>query len=206
MVSTASLSCTTTLIVADDVDDASSKIETIRASTAGAPGLFGYIFRAVFGPVSPIGAGPLVTPGVYRTYGSIYEKLALIPSHHPPHVADQVIPTSVNARTPYRVAYHIWKPQPQFKKSDPPPPDFRIAIVNAREIGVPTIAQLSGLFDSVPVDATAEGKNMFHKLKDGHRNVIVAVVESGVTSFLKFGDSGFADEALHRRNCVGAVH
>jgi tRNA-splicing endonuclease subunit Sen54 len=93
----------------------------------------------------------------------------------------------------------MWKPIPNFRKSDPPPPDFRIAVVNAREMGIPTLSQLSPLFDSVPLDTTAASKNMFQKLKDGYRNVIVAVVDSGVTSFLKFGDVGFADEVMYRR-------
>jgi tRNA-splicing endonuclease subunit Sen54 len=139
----------------------------------------------------------MVSPGVYHSYESIYQRLALIPSHHPPH--EPISLTSDNARLPYRIAYNMWKPQPKFKKSNPPPPDFRIAIVSSRDVGVPTLAQLSALFDSVPVDSTAAGKNMFQKLKDGYRNVIVAVVDSGVTSFLKFGDVGFGDELLYTR-------
>lgn len=174
---------------------------TIRASTAGRPGIFAQIYNiynAFFGPQP---SGPLVSRCVHRTYESIYRNLALIPSHHPPH---QAIPlNSSDARLPYRIAYHVWKPQPNFKKSDPPPPDFRIAVVNARDMGVPTLAQLSALFNSVPIDSSAAGKNMFQKLKDGHRNVILAVVDAGVTSFLKFGDVGFADEPLYMRKPAG---
>ena len=173
----------------------------IRTSTAGRPGIFAQIYNiynAFFGPQP---SGPLISQCVYRTYESIYRNLALIPSHHPPH---QTLPLDSSiARLPYRVAYHVWKPQPNFKKSDPPQPDFRVVVVSARDMGVPTLAQLSALFDSVPVDSKAAGKSMFQKLKDGHRNVILAVVDAGVTSFLKFGDVGFADEPLYMRKPAG---
>jgi tRNA-splicing endonuclease subunit Sen54 len=170
---------------------------TIWAPTTKPPGLFNSLFNIIFGPKSLPSAGPLVSKSVYRSYEPIYQRLSLIPSHHPPHEPTPV--DSGNARLPYRIAYHMWKPLPNFKKSDPPPPDFRIAVVNAGESGVPTLAQLSALFDSAPLDTTAARKNMFQRLKDGYRNVIVAVVDSGVTSFLKFGDVGFADEVLYRR-------
>ncbi|KAA8902091.1 tRNA-splicing endonuclease subunit sen54 N-term-domain-containing protein [Sphaerosporella brunnea] len=183
----------------DDEIDTSPRlpIVTVRASTSQAPGMFTSIYNSVFGPKALPEAGPLVSESVYRSYESIYQRLSLIPSHHPPH--DPVAINSANARLPYRIAYYMWKPVPNFKKSDPPPPDFRISVVNAREMGMPTLSQLSPLFDSVPHDATAAKKNLFQRLKDGYRNVIVAVVDSGVTSFLKFADVGFADEVMYKR-------
>jgi tRNA-splicing endonuclease subunit Sen54 len=173
---------------------------TIRESTTRPPGLFTCIFNVLFSR-NPPKSGPLVTNGVYHSYEYIYKKVSLIPSHHPPH--KHTITSNSAAKFPYRIAYYIWKPQPKFKKSDPPPPDFRIAVVSAREVGIPTLAQLSALFDSVPVDTAAAGKNIYQKLKDGYRNVIVAVVDFGVTSFLKFADVGFGDETLYKRRAGG---
>ena len=49
--------------------------------------------------------------------------------------------------------------------------------------------------ESVPVNEGVKDKNVFVKLKDGWRNVVIAVVDSGVTSFLKMGDVGFGWES-----------
>lgn len=173
----------------------------IRASTSQSPGLFSHIFRLVFSPrrrrhASP--SGPLVPSKVHRSYGSIYASLALIPSHHPPTTPIPLSP-GTGTKSPYRIAYHVWKPHPNFKKSNPGPPDFRIAIVSARDTGIPTLEELAALMECVPVNETLESRNMFVKLKEGYRSVILAVVDSGVTSFLKFGDSGFADQVLFER-------
>lgn len=170
---------------------------TVRTATTTSPGIFAQLFSSFFGETPVPRSGPVVAPGAYRSYEAIYSRLSLIPSHHPPHTTDFTT-TTAPAKNPFRVAYNVWKPQPHFKKSDPPPPDFLVAVVSARETSLPTLAQLSALFDSVPVDAKAAGKNQFHRLKDGYRNVVVAVVDSGVTSFIKFADVGFADEPMYK--------
>lgn len=139
--------------------------------------------------------GPLVTPASCRSYPSIYQRLYLIPSHHPPKSTTHA-PNPHAATSPFSITFHIWKPQPHFKKSDPPAPDFRVAVVSARETTMPSLRELTDLFDSVPVDESAKTKTQFSRLKDGWRNVIIAVVDSGVTSYLKLADVGFADEPM----------
>ncbi|CRK29395.1 hypothetical protein BN1723_018396, partial [Verticillium longisporum] len=51
---------------------------------------------------------------------------------------------------PFKVFFHVWRPSkhPVFSKSDPPPPDLRIAVVDARDTFVPELEQLEALFDS----------------------------------------------------------
>lgn len=164
---------------------------------AGAIGIFTTIasrLASLLTP-SPPPSGPLITSSTYRSYPAIYQRLSLIPSHHPPHSASYPLNPS-SSTSPFRITYHIWKPQPHFKKSDPPPPDFRVAVVSARETNIPTLQELSGLFDGVPVDESVKEKSQFMRLKEGWRNVILAVVDSGVTSYIKVADVGFADEVM----------
>lgn len=144
---------------------------------------------------APPAAGPLIAPGAYRSYPEIYQRLALIPSHHPPRSSAHA-PSTASATAPFRIAYHIWKPRPNFKKSDPPPPDFRVAVVSARETSMPTLQELAGLFEGVPVDESVKEKSQFARLKEGWRNVVIAVVDSGVTSYIKVADVGFAGEEM----------
>jgi len=172
-------------------------VGTIRPATTTSPGIFKQLFATLFlTRPKPPPAGPVVAQGTYRTYDSIYSRLSIIPSHHPPHTPTNIITAA--SETPFRIAYKVWKPQPHFKKSDPPPADFLVAVISARETSLPTLSQLSALFDSVPVDEKTSGKPQFQRLKDGYRNVILAIVDSGVTSFIKFADVGFGDEPMYK--------
>lgn len=179
------------------------KAETIRPLTAARPGIFAQIFSKLFGPKPAPPHGPVIGKGVYRSYEQIYARLSLIPSHHPPHAHTHPV-TTLSSKTPFRVAYQVWKPRPHFRKARPPPADFLVAVVSARETSLPTLAQLAGLFESVPVDANAGGRSQNMRLKEGYRNVIIAIVDAGVTSFIKFADVGFGDELLYKWKPGGA--
>ncbi|KAH0563050.1 hypothetical protein GP486_002383 [Trichoglossum hirsutum] len=161
-------------------------------------GLFRSIFNSTFGSRPPSPSGPLVEPGLWRSYSGIYERLALIPFHNPVLSASESI-SSKNTDPPFRIAYNVWKPRPSFKKSSPGEPDFRVAVVNARETSVPTLTQISALLESVPYDPPTSGmqRHSYMRLKHGHRNVILAVVDQGVISYLRLGDAGFGLEKMY---------
>lgn len=59
--------------------------------------------------------------------------------------------------------------------------------------------QLDGLLRSVPYDAPPPGgKRPSSALKHGWRNVILAVVDQGVVSYIRVGACAFAQEKLNR--------
>lgn len=142
--------------------------------------------------------GPLVKPGLYRTYNDIYRLIQIVPSHDqstPPTFALPADPDN-----PFRIVYHVWKPSTPFRKSDPGPPDFRIAVINARDSNVPSLSQINDLIATMPYTPPPESmKNVHARLKHGYRHAILAVVDQGVTSYLKFMDSGFAYEKMYER-------
>lgn len=127
----------------------------------------------------------------------IYKKLALIPWYDPAS-APQRDPLDTDA--PFRVAFHVYKPNTPIKKTAPPPPDFRIAVINARETtSFPTLAQLGALLESTPLDPPRGEKMerlLYMRLRHGHRNVVLAVVDQGVVSYLRVADSAFGKEKL----------
>ncbi|THZ06784.1 hypothetical protein D6C95_02250 [Aureobasidium pullulans] len=127
-------------------------------------------------------AGPLVEPGLYRNYAEIYRRLAIIPSYDPTSRTKD----SANATDPaFRITYHLWKPgSTTYKKSDPGTPDFRIAVINARETSVPTLAQLSALIDTQSYEPPRKDVQLYQKLRNGYKSVILAVVDQGVTIHL----------------------
>jgi len=131
----------------------------------------------------------------------VYRRLALVPGYDP-SVRDENAPRPTDPS--FRITYHLWKPgSTTYKKSDPGPPDFRIAVVDARETSMPTLAQLSGLLDTTPYRPPQESGQMYAKFRNGHKNVILAIVDQGVTSYLRFADAGFGREKLYERKGPG---
>ncbi|KAK5013264.1 tRNA-splicing endonuclease subunit sen54 [Cryomyces antarcticus] len=162
-------------------------------------GLFAEIWKNLFS-AKPVDSterqrlGPLVTPGLYRSYADIYRLLALIPAHDP-----TLPPSHTPTEPPFRVTYNVYKPNTAYKKSAPGPPDFRIAVINARETPVPSLDQLAALLDTTPYDPPRPGAQLYQKVRQGYRNVVLAVVDQGVVSYLRIADAGMASERLYER-------
>jgi tRNA-splicing endonuclease subunit Sen54 len=127
----------------------------------------------------------------------IYRRLSLIPHDNPtiPH------PPVRRTTPPFRLAYYVYKPSTPFRKSAPPNPDFRIAVINARtQTTLPTLSQLRALLEGTPLDPPQGEKmerHLYMRLRHGYRSVIMAVVDQGVVSFLRFGDAGFSKETIY---------
>ncbi|KAL9053778.1 MAG: hypothetical protein Q9162_004576 [Coniocarpon cinnabarinum] len=150
--------------------------------------------------------GPLVKIGLYRTYHDIFRTMnAQIPS--------SVAPVSANGATQgyqrkstYSSTWHVYKPRQTrpFKKSDPGPPDFTISVVSARTTKLPTLAELESLLNEQPIDPPRKesgtgtgGRGIgqtYAALKHGHRNVLLAIVDEGLVSYLRIADAMFSLE------------
>ncbi|KAL3455443.1 hypothetical protein BJX64DRAFT_282065 [Aspergillus heterothallicus] len=82
------------------------------------------------------------------------------------------------------IALHIYKPSTHIRKSALPNPDFRIAVVDARiDTDMPTLSQIGSLLESTPLEPPASNKPLYVRLKNGYRNVILAVVDQGVQKY-----------------------
>ena len=170
-------------------------------------GLFAQLYKSLFDkplPESPP-SGPLVTPGLYRSYDSIFRLLTLIPAHDPsePTRRESIRSSTGHPTSPthsrIRPAFYVWKPASEFKKSAPPPPDFRIAVVNAREDSFPVLEQLDDLLQSVPYDPPPPGSEgqIYKRVMHGWRNVLLAIVDQGVVSYMRVSDAGFGTEKVY---------
>lgn len=151
--------------------------------------------------------GPLVAPGLYRNYLDIFRALALIP-YHEPISTTTTSPTQPPPQTqtqspqaPYRIHFHVWKPSTSgsYKKTSPPPPDYRICVIDARTApAIPSLAQLGPLLDSQPDDVLQPEKagRLENRIKHGRKNVLLAIVDMGVVSYLRLSDACFGAEKL----------
>jgi tRNA-splicing endonuclease subunit Sen54 len=146
--------------------------------------------------------GPLVRPGMYRSYNAIYRQIAIIPCHKPCVVPMEPAPPP---EEPFRVAFFLWKASKlaTFAKSNPGAPDFRVAITDARSSSVPTLTQITSLLESTPWDPPNpdwEGDlKSYGRLKHGWRNVVLAVNDQGVISYLQLGEAAFGEEQMYQR-------
>ncbi|KAI1822425.1 hypothetical protein F4861DRAFT_514742 [Xylaria intraflava] len=147
------------------------------------------------------GYGPLVRPGLYRSYIPIFEQLALVQRYKPSPLSASELPP---VQDPFRIHFHAWKSSSAFTKTKPPPPDFQMAVVDARESKVPTLEQLDTLLLSTPWDPPEndDGKTgagfVYKRLKHGWRNAIMAVVDRGLISYMRFGEMAFGEEVIYK--------
>ena len=153
--------------------------------------LFQYLFKPDQSKACP-SLGPLVAPGLYRNYNDIFRALSMVPFHDP-----STVPQRPQPPPPFRIAYHVYKPNTPYRKSSPPAPDFRIAVLDARTTNVPTLDQIGALLDSMPLDELPKDRRLEQRLKHGKRNVILAIVDNGVVSYMRLSDTSFGSAKLY---------
>ncbi|KAJ5097965.1 hypothetical protein N7532_004966 [Penicillium argentinense] len=167
---------------------------------AGLVGVLSQVFNWVRDPfcTASTTAGPAVGCGMHRNYVDVYRRLAMIPWYDPSLAAER---DPLDTMPPFRVVFHIFKPSTPIKKTALPPPDFRIAVVNTRETtSIPTLEQIGTLLESTPLDPPRGEKMqrmLYMRLRNGYRNVILAVVDQGIVSYLRLADAAFGKEKLY---------
>ncbi|KAG5638865.1 hypothetical protein H0H81_009418 [Sphagnurus paluster] len=87
-----------------------------------------------------------------KNYASIFRSLRFIPAGHkvPIHHPDAEKRLEAKNNSPYQIFYNLYKPSTPFKRSAPPLPDFQIVVINARTTPMPTLQELTDLFDVLP--------------------------------------------------------
>ncbi|KAK7511649.1 tRNA splicing endonuclease-like protein subunit, partial [Phyllosticta citriasiana] len=154
---------------------------------------WGRIFGARSSTISSL--GPLVSPGLYRNIGDVYRLLDVIPFHDPRAAAE--FSPKESSDDPFHIAYLVYKPSPGWKKSSPGLPDFRVSVINARETTVPALHQLNDLLACTPYQPLPNQGHVYQRVKHGYRNVIIAVVDQGIVSYIRVADAGFGHQKLY---------
>lgn len=145
--------------------------------------------------------GPLIAPGLYRAYRPVYEQLAILPRHKPTSTPA----VKQGPKEPFKVHYLLWKAGGEpFSKRSPREPDFRIAVTDTTTTGVPSLEEIDHLLLSTPYCPPPEAMHgnpgrMYQRLKHGHRNVLVAIVDRGLVNFMRFAEGAFGEELVFER-------
>ncbi|KAG6820394.1 hypothetical protein H0H93_001164 [Arthromyces matolae] len=87
-----------------------------------------------------------------KNYASLFQSLRFMTSGHKValHLVDSEKKLETMRNSPYQIFYNLYKPSTSFKRSAPPLPDFQIVVVNARTTPMPTLQELTSLFDILP--------------------------------------------------------
>lgn len=180
-------------------------------SFEGKPGLLGWLFPNLITSATSTSTspqyGPLANKRYYRNYASLYPSLSIVPLHKPTATPPLNPPPE---DSPFKLSFDIYKPSriPTFAKSHPGPPDFRICVVDADDTSAPTLEELTALLESTPFDPPNPGggdAKSFARLKHGWRNVILAVLDGGIISYLNMSEGAFGEEKLWERFDRGNV-
>lgn len=184
------------------------KAEEEQATTGYLTSFFTEIWRRISQPSHTIpeknmAFGPLIRPGLYRSHADIYRLLQIIPTHDRNAPPQFLLPLSSD--NPFRIHFDVWKTagSQRFRKANRPPPDFRVCVVNARETSIPTAAQLNDLLATVPDDPPKATDQMYRKLKHGRSNVVLAIVDNGIPSYIRVADAPFSGEKVYERQGRG---
>ena len=189
----------------------------------GILGLVRWLFQLIYDSSSTASTavGPVIGLGIHRSYSKfyltacyeqqmfailthlkddIYRRLNFIRFYEPS--TDSTPPQQQDTTTsPFRIAFNVYKPSTPFRKTAPPVPDFRIAVINSRtQTNIPTSSQLGTLLESTPFDPPQGEKmnrQLYMRLRQGYRSVVLAIVDQGVVSYLRIADAAFGKERIY---------
>lgn len=83
----------------------------------------------------------------------------------------------------------VWKPATKFKKSEPSNADFHVKVCSA-DLPVPKLAELEDELGKQAPKASSKRSAVF-RMREGVRSVLYAVVDNGVVSFIRVGETRF---------------
>lgn len=131
---------------------------------------------------------------VYRSYSDVFRDLN--------KKAPKAFPFSRNSpmesgSSDWRVQFNVWKPGVNFKKSEPGFPNYHVAVVSARSTAMPSFSETEVLLAGAISNSKFSSQPFMHKLKDGKRSILLAVVDCGVVNFFKIAQVDFSDQKLY---------
>ncbi|SGY76871.1 BQ5605_C005g03524 [Microbotryum silenes-dioicae] len=220
----------------------------------------------------------LISGHRWTTYEQIFSRLRIVPTGHDTPLPRQALPRPPSILTPldplpptdpspnpfssspplsthpYQPFFNVYKPITKYRKTDPPPPDFQLVVINAATTSMPDLFELFDMFEQVPLSTTEDllgpppkvvrhnlapkstrpprktftprsadststkswhsylpwspkrraafepsavqkmskkGSSIYPRLKVGRRSILIAVVDNGTISMMRFSENEF---------------
>jgi len=113
-----------------------------------------------------------LVPRPHRPYDALYATLPPIATFSE-YSSNNLIPN------PLTIDFEVWRPNSQWKRKSPGPPDFHVCVLDGRD-PFPSLAQLEFLYNSVAKK---------HPLGGMNGKVVLAVVDWGVSNYLTLDEN-----------------
>ena len=164
---------------------------------------------------------PISTAEIYALLQIIPHHDPSLPSPSSPFGSAAINNTTPPNTNPLTPDFHIYKPSTPFRKSCPPPPDYHCCVFSTAAAFpspspspyppsspisnlsptasiFPPLPSLSTLFSHLPPQPPDPSKqrSVNERLKHGYKNVLLAVVDNGVVSFMRLAEGNFEGEDL----------
>lgn len=124
-----------------------------------------------------------------KSYQSLFNSLRFMSSGHNAPLHESQAMKNRRLDTPYKIFYNVYKPSTPLKKSAPPKPDFQVVVVNARTTPMPTLYELTSLFDQVPeVLLPLSRRNSAQKNANTAPTLVTNTTPSVMSRILSLGD------------------
>ncbi|KAN0063993.1 tRNA-splicing endonuclease subunit sen54 [Thecaphora frezii] len=136
--------------------------QMVRVASRVVGKLVGYGRSPTTTTTSTLGLGSgrrrgLLGTTTWDSYNGIYDTLQIVPSGHERHLPAQTQARAcASPEADLRPFYYAWRPATSYRKTHPPPPEFRIAIVDAQKQPVPSAWEFETMFDAVPLPGSLE--------------------------------------------------
>lgn len=92
----------------------------------------------------------------WERYEEVFDRLRIVPTGHDSPLRPRHSTVRPANDVAPEIFFYAWRPATRFKKSDPPLPEYRLAVVDARTTSLPSAFAFESLFDGLPVPLTTE--------------------------------------------------
>lgn len=89
-------------------------------------------------------------------YEDVFDRLRIVPTGHDTSLRPRQSDRKQGNDTVPEIFFYAWRPATRFKKTDPPIPEYRLAVVDARITSLPSAFAFGSLFDGLPIPVTSE--------------------------------------------------
>lgn len=89
--------------------------------------------------------------GSCTSFEELYDRLRIVPTGHDERLPEQTSVAPVRKDLIPEIFFYAWRPATLFKKSDPPLPEYQLAVVDARQTSLPSAFAFADLFEHIPI-------------------------------------------------------
>ncbi|MCO5565399.1 hypothetical protein L7F22_019072 [Adiantum nelumboides] len=90
----------------------------------------------------------------FSNYDEIFDRLRIVPTGHDASLT-RPQPKQEQDVAP-EIFYYAWRPATHFKKSDPPLPEYQLAVMDARHTSLPSAFAFADIFEHIPVPLSTQ--------------------------------------------------